>query len=501
MKKYKFLVMLFALIGLATSCSQDDSINLQNTGNNRVVMNASLDAETLTSLKSGPATRGASGDLQLDGYSLRYILEVFQPNNNNTVYREEKLVSDATQAVVFDFTLSNAAGYCALLWADYVAGDAAFADGHYADLYYKTDDVNGLRAISLISSTYAVNTASRDAFFGKHSFTKEPDKPANLGSVELKRPFGRINIIEKDGLMQEELTSMDISYDVPSTFDVLDGRTVSGTHSVSVSGITVFPAATTEKANLFFDYIFAPATGQQLLGEMSIDYQLASGEDNSFTIPANMPVERNKRTNISGYILSIPVDPTATSISVEIDDTWTDPGFEFEAPAVGSYYYEGGSFSQQYIPALTCLGVVFHVDDTQKHGLIVGLEQTKAQWSTVEAASGTNIQYTGPENLSSIKGWGQWQDRYPAFKWCVDQCPEWYIPTVSELQLLGENSSAVNIALEAAGADVIDVDARLWSSAESGTPNSYFVFKISQKWTYGNISKTESNNVHIVRAF
>ena len=131
----------------------------------------------------------------------------------------------------------------------------------------------------------------------------------------------------------------------------------------------------------------------------------------------------------------------------------------------------------------------------------MGLEQTKAQWSTVEAASGTNIQYTGPENLSSIKGWGQWQDRYPAFKWCVDQGPEWYIPTVSELQLLGENSSAVNIALEAAGADVIDVDARLWSSAESGTPNSYFVFKISQKWTYGNISKTESNNVHIVRAF
>ena len=500
MKKYKFLVMLFALIGLATSCSQDDSINLQNTGNNRVVMNASLDAETLTSLKSGPATRGASGDLQLDGYSLRYILEVFQPNNNNTVYREEKLVSDATQAVVFDFTLSNAAGYCALLWADYVAGDAAFADGHYADLYYKTDDVNGLRAISLISSTYAVNTASRDAFFGKHSFTKEPDKPANLGSVELKRPFGRINIIEKDGLMQEELTSMDISYDVPSTFDVLDGRTVSGTHSVSVSGITVFPAATTEKANLFFDYIFAPATGQQLLGEMSIDYQLASGEDNSFTIPANMPVERNKRTNISGYILSIPVKMISKDTFMR-GLAKTDPGFEFEAPAVGSYYYEGGSFSQQYIPALTCLGVVFHVDDTQKHGLIVGLEQTKAQWSTVEAASGTNIQYTGPENLSSIKGWGQWQDRYPAFKWCVDQGPEWYIPTVSELQLLGENSSAVNIALEAAGADVIDVDARLWSSAESGTPNSYFVFKISQKWTYGNISKTESNNVHIVRAF
>lgn len=499
MKKYKFLVMLFALIGLATSCSQDDSINLQNTGNNRVVMNASLDAETLTSLKSGPATRGASGDLQLEGYSLRYILEVWN-ESGAVAYREETLVSDASQPIAFEFSLSEAGDYDALLWADYVANDAVLTKGHYADLYYTTNDAtNGLKAISLIGDAYAVNTTSRDAFFGKASFTKASDAPADAGSVTLKRPFGRINIIEKDADMLTGLANMSISYDVPSTFNVLDGAE-SGAHSVSVSNITSFPDAATQKANLFFDYIFAPASDQQLLGEIGINYQLSS-EDNSFTIPANMPVERNKRTNISGYILSIPVDPTVTRVSVEIDDTWVDSDYEFDVPAVGSYYYEGGLFSNQYISTLTCLGVVFHVDDTQEHGLIVGLEQTNAQWSTVEDAVGTSMQQTGPENLSRIKDRGQWQTRYPAFKWCVDQGPEWYIPTVSELQLLGENSSAVNIALEAAGADVIDVDARLWSCVESGIPSSRFVFKMGQDWTYGNTSKTDSNNVHIVRAF
>lgn len=499
MKKYKFLVMLFALIGLATSCSQDDSINLQNTGNNRVVMNASLDAETLASLKSGTGTRSASGDLQLEGYSLRYILEVWN-GSNAVAYREETLVSDASQPIAFEFSLSEAGDYNALLWVDYVANDIA-TEGHYADLYYTTNDAtNGLKAISLIGDAYAVNTTSRDAFFGKASFTKTSDAPADAGSITLKRPFGRINIIEKDADMLTGLANMSISYDVPSAFNVLDGA-VSETHSVSVSNITSFPDAATQKANLFFDYIFAPASDQQLLGEIGINYQLSS-KDNSFTIPANMPVERNKRTNISGYILSIPVDPTVTRVSVEIDDTWVDSDYEFDAPAVGSYYYEGGLFSNQYISVLTCLGVVFHVDDTQEHGLIVGLEQTKAQWSTVEAVSGTAMRNTGPQNLSRIKGNGQWQDRYPAFKWCVEQGPEWYIPTVSELQLLGENSPAVNIALEAAGADVIDVDAQLWSSAEINPEGSYFVFKDpAGDWTYGSILKTESNNVHIVRAF
>ena len=497
MKKYKFLVMLFALIGLATSCSQDDSINLQNTGNNRVVMNASLDAETLASLKLGTATRSASGDLQLEGYSLRYILEVWN-GSNAVAYREETLVSDASQPIAFEFSLSEAGDYNALLWADYVANDIA-TDGHYTDLYYTTNDANGLKAISLIGDTYAVNTTSRDAFFGKASFTKASDAPADAGSVTLKRPFGRINIIEKDVDMLTELDNMSISYSVPSIFNVLDG-TVSGTHSVSVSDITSFPDAATQKANLFFDYIFAPASDQQLLGEIGINYQLSS-EDNSFTIPANMPVERNKRTNISGYILSIPVDPTVTRVLVEIDDTWVDSDYEFDAPAVGSYYYEGGLFSKQYISVLTCLGVVFHVDDTQEHGLIVGLKQTKAQWSTVQALSGTDMRYTGPQNLLAIKGKGQWQTLYPAFKWCVDQGPEWYIPTVSELQLLGENSSEVNTALEAAGADVIDVDAQLWSSAENAPESSFYVFKTGQNWTSGVIDKTESNNVHIVRAF
>ena len=323
MKKFNSLILLLVLIGLATSCSQDDSFNLQNSENNRVVISANVGDEAADFPKSGTQTRAASGDLQMPGYSLRYILEVWD-ESDAVAYREEKLVSDAAQTVVFDFNLPVAGDYDALLWADYVTLGATAASGHYEDLYYKTDDTNGLKTISIINAAYAVSTASRDAFFGKSSFTKTGTAPGNAGSVTLKRPFGRINIIEKDAAIQAELQTMDLAYDVPSMFNVMDGS-VSGTSSITLNGITSFPAAPTQKANIFFDYILAPASGQQLLGEIKIDYTLKNTAGTLFTIPANMPVERNKRTNISGNILT---DPSMTKLSVEIDDAWTDPDLE-----------------------------------------------------------------------------------------------------------------------------------------------------------------------------
>ena len=320
MKKCNFLVMLLVLAGLVTSCSQDDSIDSQNSENNRVTISANLGDEVETLLKSGPQTR-ATGDLQVSGYSLRYILEVWD-ESDAVAYREEKLITDASQAVTFDFHLSTAGDYTALLWADYVlSGATANGEGHYSDLYYTTNANIGLKRISIISSAYAVNTPSRDAFFGKSLFTKTDGVAGDAGTVIMRRPFGRINIIEKNEAMLPDLMFINnLSYDVPSSFNVLDGS-VSDTYSVFLFSITSFPEGTTEKANLFYDYIFAPDNGQQLLSEIEMDYTL-SGAFGNFTIPSNMPVERNKRTNISGNIL---IDPNITGLSVEVVDEWTDP--------------------------------------------------------------------------------------------------------------------------------------------------------------------------------
>ena len=475
MKKYKSLVLLVALAALAVSCSQNDSIGRLHGENDRVIISTGIDA--------GLQTR-ASGDLQLTGYSLRYILEV-RDENDVVAYREEKLVTDAAQAVDFEFSLPDEGDYDALLWADYIADDATLSGTHYDDLYYTTNTSAGLKAVSIIGSAYAVNTASRDAFFGKASFTKGATQ-AHIGTVTLKRPFSRINIIEKDASVLAKLTSMDLVYDVPSGFNVMDGS-VSGSYSVAIDDVISFPAAAAEKANLFFDYIFAPVSGQHLLGEIEIAYSLTSASG-TFTIPANIPVERNKRTNISGSILT---DPSITGLSVEIDDAWTDPDIERHPDTdgiiqIGSYYYEGGYFSSQYTASLTCLGVVFEVDATGEHGKIVSLDETFFKWGPdrellVVAVSHDN----GKENMDAIKTIDNTFSEFPAFKWCIDKGEGWYLPAKNELKSLYDvwsaDKSSFNTKLTDASGTILDGGANnynvrcYWSSTQWYTFSVYMV--------------------------
>lgn len=316
MKKFNFLFMLLAFIGLATSCSQDDSIDLQNSENNRVIISANLEDEVEAQLKSGLETR-ASGDLQVSGFSLRYILEVLDESDIVT-HREEKLVTDASNAVSFEFSVPNAGRYTALMWADYVLAGSNAASGHYPDLYYKTNNLIGLREISIIGSNYAVNTASRDAFFGISEFEKLAGIQGDAGRVILQRPFGRINVIEKNTGILQELISMDLTYNVPSVFNALDGSVTNDRYFVSLSNINTFPDGSSEKANLFYDYIFVSSINQHTMPEININYTLTGGADQN-TIPPNIPVFRNKRTNISGNILK---DSNAIPLLVEIDDNW-----------------------------------------------------------------------------------------------------------------------------------------------------------------------------------
>ncbi|GHT14119.1 hypothetical protein FACS189426_20020 [Bacteroidia bacterium] len=89
-------------------------------------------------------------------------------------------------------------------------------------------------------------------------------------------------------------------------------------NSVAYAVNTPARDAATEKANLFYDYVFAPESGQQQLPAITVQYVMQGNPTvNTSTIPANMPVERNKRTNISGNLI---INTSATSLSVELDD-------------------------------------------------------------------------------------------------------------------------------------------------------------------------------------
>ena len=338
MKKYHLYLWLVALVGLMTSCSQDEAAGPQNEASNRVRIGTSID-EALQ-------TRAASVTIP-ENHKLRYVLEVWSTAGTPAcIYRDEKTATEAA-AVAFDFTLSEAGDYKALLWADFVSESASTTQKtspntytHYADLHYTTDSDNGLKAVTLAKTgtNYVINDDARDAFFACIAIKKETG--AFEENVELKRPFGQINVIEKNTELLAKVTSMTLTYSVPEKFDV-----ETGSPSVTVAvnpTVNTLPTATADrKANLFYDFIFTATTAQTLVSEITLtftDNDQAINLD-KFTIPANMPAVRNKRTNISGSILHTSIAPSdGAKLTVTVSDAWTTPDEEKELAKPYDWY-------------------------------------------------------------------------------------------------------------------------------------------------------------------
>ena len=321
MKKYHLYLWIVALVGLMTACSQDEAAGPQNEASHRVRIG--------TSINQALQTRAAS--VNIPDHQLRYVLEVWSTGESPAcIHRDEKTATTAG-AVTFDFTLADVGNYKALLWADFVSTSASTNTvntpntyTHYQDLHYTTNSTTGLKAVELHKTDggYVINDEARDAFFACITIKKETG--AFEESVELTRPFGQINVIEKSTDLLSKVASMTLEYDVPNKFDVETGLP-SGTAVVRPTVSTLPTATAARKANLFYDFIFTPATGQTTLGEIKLTFTDNDAAINldKFTIPANMPAVRNKRTNISGSILHTSIAPSdAAKLSVTISDGW-----------------------------------------------------------------------------------------------------------------------------------------------------------------------------------
>lgn len=345
MKKYHLYLWFIALVGLITSCSQDEAAGPQNEASNRVRIGASIDQAV--------QTRAPSVTIP-EKHKLRYVLEVWSTGDTPAlICKYEKIATNAT-AVDFTFELTEAKDYKALLWADFVkdeTGTKVDATGslneytHYADHYYVTNSDNGLKAVALAKTgaNYVINDDARDAFYACFPFEKGTGAFAD--NVELKRPFGQINVIEKNTDLLAKLETMTLTYTVPDGFSVETGATT-GTANVE-STVSTLPTATdARKANLFYDFIFTLAKGQTTLSEIKLTFtdNDQATDLNDFTIPANMPVERNKRTNISGNILHTSTVPsTSAKLSVTVSDGWTGEAENEEIPEL---VWDGTTTSQ-----------------------------------------------------------------------------------------------------------------------------------------------------------
>lgn len=136
-------------------------------------------------------------------------------------------------------------------------------------------------------------------------------------------------------------------------------------------------------------------------------------------------------------------------------DTETD---KISFAKVGDFYYDDGSYSPVLTSDKICIGVVFREQTATQKGLIVCLDEKELKWSTEETIDDSFMpkdHLDGIENLNTIKKIEDWNDKYPAFNWCVDKGSEWYLPSIKELWLLYEiwnsDSAAFNAKLTDAG--------------------------------------------------
>ena len=186
--------------------------------------------------------------------------------------------------------------------------------------------------------------------------------------------------------------------------------------------------------------------------------------------------------------------PTSTS-------TTSAKGITSAPYKVGDYYNDG-----------TKEGVVFEVSADGQHGKIVNMTQSSMdlRWSSDEAERkrriGANSKTDGAYNMAKVKAVANWQEKYPAFKWCADLGVGWYLPSIEELEKFTLDNAvhdAVNRTLTSKGGIKLfnrGVLMWYWSSTESneqyfGTFYAWTVFMSD-----GNIGCIDKYNNSYVRA-
>ena len=264
----------------------------------------------------------------------RCILEVYLIDGDDAaLYGSREMVKvENLKASFEDLNLITGQKYRFVLWADYVDNPET-VEGLAVDKFYNTDEAGGLKNVTMVTSDYAGNNDQRDAFFYTGEVTVEGPKDYTL---ELKRPFGQLNIITTDyGLIPETHKDLRparvqlVYKSIPTGINLLTGELLSTDGSVTVREvegqavpITDLSVAGNEDARqLSFDYILAPATGQHIIGELTMSFLQGDGTNptgiSDYTIES-IPVQRNYRTNVSGALLT---DRAGVDVKVE-------PGFD-----------------------------------------------------------------------------------------------------------------------------------------------------------------------------
>lgn len=342
MKKYHLYLWIIALVGLMTSCSQDETDALPtDTNANRVTLTASLPADFVQPQLKSRALPAAPTD-----HKLRCILEVWDTEDTPALKIRQEICPSAGDAEIdFSFDLATAGTYKALLWAYYIPANQEKSSQEIAGLagvdsygnkYYTT--TNGLKEVE-ISITLPIYPEEGDAFFASAEFTKA-EKALTIPTVTLTRPFMKLTIAEKNAERFASCKHVIVHFNTLYKFDVATGNATgiknyglpaANGHRNYGNDITI-GGQTCE--TLICLYLFANAE-DGTMGDIKLEFA-SSDPDKSLptvTIPAGIPLKRNYCVNAAGNLIGEPSSSTV-NMTVDIDSDWTTPGVDYDVNAL-----------------------------------------------------------------------------------------------------------------------------------------------------------------------
>ncbi len=227
----------------------------------------------------------------------RCILQIYEKQGDQYVaYGDQvKQTVSGGKASFSNLRVISGKTYKFVFWAD--------KGNNGADNYYNTADLTKIS----IKGDYAINTDDKDAFFGS---TEIAVANSTSQEVELRRPFGQINLTTKDLSSVAETSRPNkviVTYTKAgyTTLNALTGNVVGDpATNVTTASTTVMDATGGYEV---MDYLFAPAT-EEMLVDFSTEFLKDNTSITTESKTTNIPVRRNYRTNISGNFLTNGLD-------------------------------------------------------------------------------------------------------------------------------------------------------------------------------------------------
>ena len=315
MKKYFYSVLAAGML-FATSCSQDELVDVTKGEGQKVTFKVELPGTESRAIAQGVEVGAGK-------YADKLIYAMYEEDKNDILVTD--FVYDTDEDGKFEVTVPMAKDIkYDILFLAYNSTNSAF------DIDNTNASNNNLKALPLKSELEA-NQEAYDAFIG--SLDSQGVDAAATTTVPLYRPFAQVNAATTladleavQTLGAEVATSAFTIYNAPNTLNVFDGS-VSGEVELNyqkASVLTKYDATEYPKnetitvANAEYYYI---AMAYVLAGKQpatyDADFKFYRSVDNkqvSSLSVDNMPVQANYRTNIVGTLLTKQED-----YNIEID--------------------------------------------------------------------------------------------------------------------------------------------------------------------------------------